>query len=104
MWKKLMKPAKDGSLLIFTLAVMLFAWTWFTETEAEEPKPLPTESYHISEGDSLWKIAEKKSNDSGMNVEQTVDWMMEYNDMDSPLVVTGQSIDVPAEVKGVAGK
>ncbi|GEL07692.1 cell division suppressor protein YneA [Salisediminibacterium halotolerans] len=104
MFNEVMKRAKDGSLFVFAVSVLLFSWTWITDGGAEEPDSLPTESYQISEGESLWIIAEETADYTEMNIEQTIDWMMKHNDMESAKVVSGKTIEVPIEVKGVAGE
>lgn len=102
MFNGVKKRAKDGSLFVFAVSVLLFSWTWMMDGEAEEPDPLPTESHQISEGESLWIIAEETADNTDMNIEQTVDWMMKHNDMESADIVSGKTIEVPVEMKGVA--
>lgn len=49
----------------------------------------------VKTGDSLWDIAQERV-PSGMDVETTVRWIQESNNLESSLIVAGQQLIVPA--------
>ena len=56
---------------------------------------VPTDSYRVVTGDTLWDIAEDRTED-GADVRATVRAIQRMNDLDGGLIVPGQVLIVPA--------
>jgi len=97
------KPAQNvrfgitrGQALIFLLAFSLFFYlltelVFASEATQESPSKLVT----IQPGDSLWKLAIRHQEVSGMDVQELVQAIRELNDLDSVMIYPGQNIKIP---------
>ena len=56
---------------------------------------VPTDSYRVVSGDTLWDIAEVRTED-GEDVRSTVRLIQRLNDLDGGLIVPGLVLTVPA--------
>ena len=56
---------------------------------------VPTDSYRVVGGDTLWDIAEGRTDDGG-DVRATVRTIQRLNDLDGGLILPGQLLTVPA--------
>ncbi|PRO64467.1 cell division suppressor protein YneA [Alkalicoccus urumqiensis] len=89
----------DGSWYVFLLALMIGGWVFFTGTDSSADAP--GESYVVSEGDTLWSIAEEVTEEVDIPVEKTVYWLKQENDLHDRWIQPGQKLKVPAYENGV---
>lgn len=92
----------DGSLLLIIAAAGLTGWTILADTE--ENTVIPTEEKIVSEGESLWSIAEFVSEDIDLQLEETVYWLKNENNLEDNIIHPGETIIVPAKWNGVAAE
>lgn len=51
----------------------------------------------VSEGDSLWKIADQYTEDNSLSKEQFVSWVKKHNEMSGDQIFPGQKLVVPVK-------
>jgi LysM repeat protein len=61
---------------------------------ALQERPEPTVKYVVRAGDTLWTISERVDPDADRRA--VVYRLMELNDMDSPTLLPGQTLELPA--------
>ena len=92
---------RSGAMRVLVVAVVsAVAWaglSMFAPSRADSAT-LPGEvmSYTVRPGDTLWSYAESITPRGG-DVSQTVDELMDLNNLDSSALTAGQRIIVPAE-------
>ena len=92
---------RSGLVRVLVAAVVsAVAWAGFSllAPSRADSATLPTEvmSYTVRPGDTLWSYAESITPQGG-DVSQTVDELMDLNNLDSSALTAGQRIIVPAE-------
>lgn len=90
------RPTATGILLIAALLIALAVCALSLEPTPSTGTSLsvPTEYVAISEGDTLWSIAERHPID-GLTTRQCVMWIVAANGMDGSVVFPGQVLEVP---------
>lgn len=97
---KKLKQFTDGSLVLLIAAAGLTGWTMFSDHDQETH--YPSEERIVVKGDSIWSIAENVSGNIDLQLEETVHWMKNENELEGEVIHPGQTIQVPAEWNGVA--
>jgi hypothetical protein len=94
------KRYMDGSVFLFIAALLIVGWTYmeYEQSGTYHPK----EERVVTEGETLWSIAKHVSEDLDLQLEETIYWMKEENELQGATIHPGQRIDVPAEWNGVA--
>ncbi|WP_139981475.1 LysM peptidoglycan-binding domain-containing protein [Nocardioides litoris] len=90
---------RRGRIVVFLLAVLLLAAAALAlaggsvaTSEAEA-----TETVVVLPGDTLWSIAsDVVSDQGGRDVRDTVDHLVQLNDLDTKVLAAGQHLEVPA--------
>ena len=99
--KHFLRKKLDGSIYILLLSVVLFSWTHFSDQEPEENYHM-TSQWTVSQGESLWTIASTASHEMDLSIEEAIVWIKQENELNNEAIFPGQSLKVPAEMKGVA--
>lgn len=53
----------------------------------------------ISEGDSLWKIADNYSAQHDMSAKEFVQWVKKNNELDGDMIIPGQELVIPISIE-----
>jgi LysM repeat protein len=86
-----------GQALLITALVILFSYllTNFVFASEEVKPEAPHKVITIHEGDSLWKIATLHSAETGLEVPELIDQIMELNQMKDVKIYAEQSLKIP---------
>jgi hypothetical protein len=95
-----LKRYLDGSFTLILAAAAVAGWTYMSEG-ADDPAVLKDERV-VTEGETLWSIAEHVAEDLDLQREKAVYWIKEENQLQDTTIHPGQTIKVPAEWNGVA--
>lgn len=95
-----LKQFFDGSMLLMIAAAVITGWTMVSDNEQSDHHP--AEEHVVAEGDSIWSIAEKVSENIDLQLEETVYWLKDENDLEGEIIHPGQTIQIPAQWNGVA--
>jgi hypothetical protein len=101
------KKYVDGSVAILMLSAILFSWTYFTgddDVQVHEDQFFITSKWTVSEGESLWMIANSAAHEMEMTIEEALLWIKNENALDNEAIYPGQSLAIPVEMKGVASE
>ncbi|UQA79081.1 LysM peptidoglycan-binding domain-containing protein [Gardnerella vaginalis] len=90
------KKRKNKSFIRFIVFVALvcFAWIIFTPKPAVSAVSKSFVTYTVRPGDTLWSYAKTITNKDS-NISDSVDYLMQINNLDSADLEVGQSIRVP---------
>ncbi|SDN30740.1 cell division suppressor protein YneA [Alkalicoccus daliensis] len=97
-----LKSYFDGSLILLIAAAGITGWTMFADFD--EDNTLPTKEKIVTEGESIWSIAEFVSKDIDLQLEETVYWLKTENNLENEVIHPGETIIIPAEWNGVAAE
>ena len=86
--------APSRFLVIISTLIVALVLLLATSVMAAGPEPV-TVDYRVRPGDTLWTIAEQVVDASG-DVRGTVAHIRDLNDLDSSLIVPGQTLLVPS--------
>ena len=93
---KVCRRRKNKLFIRFIVFAVLTCFAWFVFM----PKPAVSAvsksfvTYTVRPGDTLWSYA-KSITDKNGNISDSVDYLMQLNNLDSPDLEVGQSIRVP---------
>ena len=88
------RHGKSFIRFIVFIALVCFAWIIFTPKPAVSAVSKSFVTYTVRPGDTLWSYAKTITNKNG-NISDSVDYLMQINDLDSANLEVGQSIKVP---------
>ncbi|AOM83100.1 cell division suppressor protein YneA [Salisediminibacterium beveridgei] len=97
-----MKRMESIMIMVMVFAAMFYVWQTFEEAKHVPEYKGPVQQVVVSEGDSIWKIAEQSNGSSPLTLEESVEWMLHHNHIEDATVMPGQAIQVPAGGTGVA--
>ena len=81
--------------LVLPLALALVFLLLLAQRSDAGASARPTESYRVVTGDTLWDLAEERTED-GDDVRSTVRLIQRLNDLNGGLIAPGQTIVLPA--------
>lgn len=88
------RHGKSFIRFIVFIALVCFAWIIFTPKPAVSAVSKSFVTYTVRPGDTLWSYAKTITNKDG-NISDSVDYLMQINNLDSADLEVGQSIKVP---------
>lgn len=88
------KYSKSFIRFIVFVALVCFAWIIFTPKPAVSAVSKSFVTYTVRPGDTLWSYAKTIANKDS-NISDSVDYLMQINNLDSADLEVGQSIKVP---------
>ncbi|CAM3743200.1 cell division suppressor protein YneA [Alkalicoccus chagannorensis] len=93
---------KNGTWFIWVLSIGFTVGGLYAAADNETEDSTLHQEVVVSEGDSLWKIADDVSDGMDLKTEETVQWLKKHNNLDGAVVHPGQSLTVPSTMNGVA--
>lgn len=97
-----MKRMESIMIMLLVFGAVFYVWQTFDEAKHVPDYDGPVQQVVVTEGDSIWKLAEQSDLSSHLTVEERVEWMLYHNDIEGATVMPGQAIQVPAGSAGVA--
>lgn len=88
-------PSLRLRALVLPLALALVFLLLLAQGVHAGDSAVPTEPYRVVTGDTLWDIADERTED-GYDVRSTVRLIQRLNDLDGGLISPGQILVVPA--------
>ena len=86
-----------AAAIALTVCLVSIATTHVAQAKlARDVENLPATEYIVSTGDSLWSIAATYPIE-GHSTSDVVSWILERNNLDTSLIIPGQSLFVPAD-------
>lgn len=86
--------------MVAAVACLVMVWAAFGALSARDAQsastPIEVTSYTVGPGDTLWGFASAITPQGG-DVTQTIEELMELNDLDSSVLTAGQRIVVPVQ-------
>lgn len=64
----------------------------------QQPAALQVKEVTVQPGDSLWKLAVRYHEKTGMGVQELVDLLMEMNGLDDAIIYPGQNLRIPVKL------
>jgi cell division protein YceG involved in septum cleavage len=58
----------------------------------------------ITEGDSLWEMADQYANEHSLSNKEFVSWIKKHNDIDENTIYPGEEIIIPVSIEGQTTK
>lgn len=80
-------------ICLISLTGIIFLHDARSHYRFETMKSIPTEQVRVTQGDTLWEIAQKYPVDS-LSLEQTVYWIVKNNDLTDSRLIPGQQLSV----------
>lgn len=86
-----LSPTEVGLILLVACSIVVAALL----SQAPSPADVRTTTVRVGTGDSLWEIA-RRFPVRGLSTGETVDLLVEMNELDSASIAAGSEIRVPA--------
>ncbi len=90
------------SVLATLVIVALFAAAWLSGGSVSQPT-VTTQSVRVVKGDTLWTLAERYPA-NGYSTAETVDLLVQMNDLDSPVIAENMVLSVPVDSSPVGAQ
>lgn len=97
-----MKRMENALITLLVFAAMAYVWQTFNEASTVPEYEGPVQQVVVTDGDSVWKLADTFSIHSSLTIEESVDWIVHHNELNGSTVLPGQAVNVPVGVTEVA--